>query len=112
MDKQDRKLATARYKERKSVRGIYAVICIATGEAWVGTSRNLDAQKSSLWFTLNMGSGPFRSLQAVWREHGEREFRFEELDRLKDDFSTILQSDELRKRQKLWLTRLQALPLC
>ncbi len=111
MDKQDRKTAIAQYKERKSACGIYAMICTATGEAWVGASRNLEAQKNSLWFTLNTGSCQFRALQKVWNEQGEREFRFEELDRLKDDFSALLRSDELRKRQKLWLERLQALPL-
>ena len=111
MDKQDRKSAIAQYKERKSACGIYAVICTFTGEAWVGISRNLEAQKNSMWFTLNTGSGPFQSLLAAWAEHGEREFRFEELDRLKDDFSTILRADELRKRQKLWLERLHALPI-
>ncbi len=111
MDKQDRKSAIAQFKERKSACGIYAVICTATGEAWVGISRNLEAQKNSMWFTLNTGSGPFQSLLAAWAEHGEREFRFEELDRLKDDFSTLLRTDELRKRQKLWLERLHALPI-
>jgi hypothetical protein len=111
MDKQERKSAVAQFKERKSACGVYAVICTATGEAWVGTSRNLEAQKNSMWFTLNTGSGPFQSLLAAWAAHGEREFRFEELDRLKDDFSTILRADELRKRQKLWLERLQALPI-
>ncbi len=111
MDKQDRKSAIALFKERKSVCGIYAVICTATGEAWVGISRNLEAQKNSLWFTLNTGSGPFQSLLAAWAEHGEKEFRFEELDRLKDDFSTLLQAGELRKRQKIWLERLRAVPL-
>lgn len=111
MDKQERKAAIADYKERKSICGVYAVICTATGETWVGTSRNLEAQKNSIWFTLNSGSGPFQSLRAAWAEHGENEFRFEELDRLKDDFSSILRADELRKRQKLWLERLRALPL-
>ncbi len=108
MEKQDRKSAIAQFKERKSVSGIYAVICTATGEAWVGTSRNLEAQQNSLWFTLKSGSGPFRTLQAAWQEHGEKEFRFEELDRLKDDFSVLLLTGELRKRQKLWLERLKA----
>lgn len=111
MDKQDRKTAIAQYKERKAANGIYAVICTATGEAWVGISRNLEAQKNSLWFTLKSGSGPFQSLLTAWAQHGEREFRFEELDRLKDDFSLMLRSDELRKRQKLWLERLRALPI-
>lgn len=108
MDKQDRKSAIAQFKERKSACGIYAVICTATGEAWAGTSRNLEAQKRSMWFTLNSGSGPFLTLQKLWNEHGEREFRFEELDRLKDDFSALLLAGELRKRQKLWQERLKA----
>jgi hypothetical protein len=111
MDKQGRKAAIAHYKERKSVCGIYAVICTATGEAWVGISRNLEAQKNSLWFSLNTGSGPFQSLLETWKKHGESEFRFEELDRLSDDFSLILRAAELRKRQKLWLERVHALPI-
>ncbi len=108
MDKQERKAAVASYKERKAVNGVYAVICSATGEAWIGISRNLEAQQNSLWFTLRQGGGPFQSLYRAWLEHGEREFRFEELDRLSDDFSEILRADELKKRQKLWIARLQA----
>ena len=101
MDKQERKLAIANYKERKIPAGVFAVICNATGEVWVGTSRNLAAQRNSLWFSLRHGASPFPSLKAAWTQHGESEFRFEELDRLKDDFSALLLSDELRKRQNL-----------
>ena len=108
MDKQDRKLAICRYKERKSISGVYAVICTATGEVWVGTSRNLEAQKNSLWFSLKMKSSPFGNLQQAWTTQGEREFRFEELDRLADDFSDLLRSDELKKRRTLWAERLRA----
>lgn len=111
MDKQERKLANATYKERISPVGIFAVICNATGEVWVGISRNLAAQQNSLWFSLRHGASPFPSLKAAWSQHGESEFRFEELDRLKDDFSAMLRSDELKKRQKLWATRLQATTL-
>ena len=108
MEKQDRKAAIAKFKERKSVSGIFAVICTATGEVWVGTSRNLDAQQNSLWFSLRHGSLPFRSLNEAWMVHGEKQFRFEELDRLKDDFSELLRAGELKKRQKLWADRLHA----
>lgn len=111
MAKQERKAAIAQFKERKSVRGVYAVICTSTGAVWVGTSRNLGAQQNSIWFSLRMGSCPFKTLQASWTEHGEQEFRFEELDRLADDFSELLAADELKKRQKLWATRLQATAL-
>jgi hypothetical protein len=41
MDRQDRKAAVATYKERKAAHGVYAVICRATGEAWVGCSRHV-----------------------------------------------------------------------
>lgn len=108
---QDRKAMIAAYKEQKPVRGIFAIICGRTGEAWVGTSRNLATQQNGIWFALRMSSSPFKSLQAAWNEHGEREFRFEELDRLADDFSEILQKDELKKRQKLWAERLKAVPI-
>ena len=111
MEKQDRKTATAQFKERKSSYGIFAVICNATGEVWVGTSRNLASQQNSLWFSLRHGASPYPYLKAAWVQHGESEFRFEELDRLKDDFSALLLSGELKKRQNLWATRLQATTL-
>ncbi|MEO6608138.1 MAG: GIY-YIG nuclease family protein [Aestuariivirga sp.] len=111
MDRQERKAAIELYKERKSVHGVYAVICTATGEVWVGTTRNLQAQQTSLWFGLRMDSCPFKSLLTAWRLHGEKNFRFEELDRLSDDFSDMLRADELKKRQKLWVARLQGSPL-
>jgi hypothetical protein len=111
MDRQGRKAAVAAYKERKPAHGVYAVICTATGEAWVGCSRHVDTQQNGLWFTLRLGTSPHASLQAAWKEHGEREFRFEELDRLRDDVSEIGRADELKKRRALWRSRLQASPL-
>jgi hypothetical protein len=108
MDQQSKKAAIAAYKERKAAVGVYAVICNATGEAWVGISRNLEAQKTGLWFTLKLGSSPNRSLQTAWAEHGEAEFRYEELDRLSDDFSELGKKDELKRRKTLWQARLFA----
>lgn len=111
MDARDRKTAIAAYKERGPAFGVYAVICSATGEAWVGTSRHVDTQRNGLWFALNQGRSPFSTLQAAWIEHGESEFRFEELDRLREDFPALGRMDELRKRAALWRTRLHAAAL-
>jgi hypothetical protein len=111
MDRQARKAAIAEYKERKPAYGVFAVICTATGETWVGQSRHVDTQQNGVWFALNHGSSPHRSLQAAWTRHGQAEFRFEELERLRDDFPALSRSDELKRRQTLWATRLQALPL-
>jgi hypothetical protein len=111
MDRQSRKAAIAAYKERKPAYGVFAVICSATGEAWVGCSRHVDTQRNGLWFALRLGSSPHASLQAAWRQHGEPAFRFEELERLRDDFPAISRMDELKKRQVLWRARLQATAL-
>lgn len=111
MDRQDRKAAIAAYKERKPAYGVYAIICSATGEVWVGCSRHVDTQRNGLWFALKLGTSPHKSLQAAWKQHGENEFRFEELDRLRDDFPEIGRLDELKKRQALWRARLQGAEL-
>lgn len=108
MDPQERKAAIAAYKERKPPWGVYAIICTATGEAWVGCSRRVDTQKNRIWFELGLGTSRRASLQAAWNQHGERAFRFEELERLRDDFPEFERDDELKKRQALWLSRLQA----
>ena len=108
MTPKDRKAAIAAYKERKPAFGVFVVICSATGVAWVGCSRNVDTHQNQLWFTLRQGGCRHAALQAAWREHGEGEFRFEELDRLREDYPEIGRMDELRRRQALWRERLGA----
>ena len=111
MDQTARKAVIAAYKERKPAYGVYAVICSATGQVWVGQSRHIDTQQNGLWFALRHGSSPYRSLQAAWNLHGQDEFRFEELDLLREDLPAIARPDELKRRRSLWATRLQATPL-
>jgi hypothetical protein len=108
MDKQDRKAAIAAYKERKPAFGVYAVVCTATGETWVGASRHVDTRQNGLWFALRQSASPYPSLQAAWSRHGEAEFRFEELERLREDFPELTRLDELKRRQSLWRARLHA----
>lgn len=111
MNQQDRKTAIAAYKEQKTVAGVFAVICSATGEAWVGPSRHVDTQKNGLWFSLRQGTCRNPALQAAWTRYGEPDFRFEQLDRLPEDTSPVLRDLELKKRVGLWITRLHAAPL-
>ena len=111
MDRQTRKAAVAAYKERPPAYGVFAVVCNATGQAWVGHSRHVDTRQNGLWFELRQGAGRCASLQAAWTEHGEPEFRFEELDRLRPDYPEIGRTDELKKREALWRHRLRAEPL-
>ena len=111
MHVKDRKAAIAAYKERKPAYGVYAVICVATGETWVGHTRAVDTRQNGLWFALRQGTSPHASLQVAWTLHGEAEFRFEELERLRDDFPEYGREDEIKKRRALWRARLHALAL-
>ncbi len=111
MDHQDRKAAIAAYKERKPAWGVYAVICTATGETWVGCSRHVDTEQNGLWFALRLGTSIYPSLQSAWTQHGASAFRFEELQRLPDDLPHFARADELKKYQVLWRTRLFAAAL-
>jgi hypothetical protein len=108
MAQTDRKALLAAYKDTKTIAGVFAVICNATGQVWVGASRHIDTQQNSLWFSLRMGNYLNRPLQAAWREHGEAEFRFEQLDRLPEDTTPMARDTELRSRSALWLARLGA----
>src|SRR5436853_96654 len=65
MDKQSRRQVVRDYKERKVSQGIFAVRCAATGEAWVGKSRNLEQQQNGIWFGLRSGGYVNRVLQAA-----------------------------------------------
>lgn len=103
-----RKALVAAYKEQKTVAGVFAVICTATGETWVGKSRHVDTEQNGLWFALRQGSSPFRTLQAAWNAHSEADFRFEQLDRLPGDVSPLTRDMELKERAGRWITRLEA----
>ncbi len=103
-----RKALIADYKDRATVAGVYAVICSATGQVWVGQSRHIDTRWNGLSFTLRTGSGRDPSLQAAWNAHGADDFRFEQLDRLPTDLSDLRLKDELKERAARWTARLQA----
>jgi hypothetical protein len=109
MTSSTRKAQIAAYKERPTLAGVFAVICEATGQVWVGQSRHIDTQQNGIWFALRQGSSPYRSLQAAWTAHGGADaFRFEILDRLPEDYSDLRRKDELAKRAALWRARLEA----
>lgn len=103
-----RKDLIAAYKEQSTIAGVFAVICSATGEVWVGQSRHIDTQQNGLWFGLKQGGSPFAGMQKAWNAHGEAAFRFEQLDRLSPDLSDMARKDELKKRAGLWAARLEA----
>lgn len=109
MDKQSRREALRQYRERKAPVGVFAVRCGATGEVWVGASRNLDQQQNPIWFGLRLGSHPNRAMQAAWREHGEAAFTFERLEVLDDrDLSPLALGLVLKDAEARWRAEMGA----
>jgi len=104
----DRKQAIKEYKERKPLRGAFAVRCSVTHQSWVGSSPNLNAARNSVWFALRQGLHRDPTLQAAWNAHGEEQFHFEILDELDDDVSRVNLGDILKQKKKHWANELGA----
>ena len=100
-----RKQAIREFKEKKPLRGIYAVRCAATGQVWVGSSPNLGATQNGSWFALRLGSHFNRSLQKEWTLHGEPAFQYEILEKLDDDVTAMAVNDLLKEKKSEWVAR-------
>lgn len=104
----DRKVATAAYKERKTIAGIYVVRCAVSNEIWVGQAPNVETIQNRIWFTLRQGSHPCRSLQGAWNAHGEAGLTFAECERLDDEETAYVRNSLLKERWLHWRTALKA----
>ena len=102
MDKADKRAAINAYKERPLDWGVFAIRCSASGQVWIGGSRNLTTQQNGLWFALRMGGNTHRAVQTAWTEHGEASFSFEPLERLPADTPVFARVNLLKERQAHW----------
>jgi hypothetical protein len=109
--KADRKEAIRKYKERKAPLGAFAISCTATGEVWVGSSRNLEAIRNRHWFALRNGLCTEKPLQEAWNTHGEEKIQYEILEKLDDDVSEFEVADLLKEKRRGWIAKLGARPL-
>ena len=103
-----RKQAIREFKERKTPRGIFAIRSTLANRVWVGASRNLDAAKNGYWFALRLGLHLDKSLQSEWNIHGEQNFAYEVVEKLKDDVHPLELADLLKAKQAEWMERLGA----
>lgn len=108
LSKEERRAAIEKCKEQKAPAGIYAVRCGKTGETWVGSSRNLNATKNGVWFSLRIGAHRDKSLQNAWDLHGEPAFSYDVLEKLDDDLSPLAVPDLLKAQKQHWLNTLSA----
>ncbi len=108
LSKEFRKDAIRKFKEQKPGVGVYAVRSTATGQVWVGVSRNLEAARNSCWFQLRNRLHQEKSLQLEWDAQGESAFEYEILDRLDEDVHPLQINDLLKSKRSDWSARLGA----
>ena len=104
-----RKALLRAYKERKVEAGIYAVRCVATGEAWVGATPDLSTRQSGVGFSLRLGSHRDKSLQTAWNAHGPDAFAFEAVEAVDTEGRDRFGRDSrLKERRQHWIAALNA----
>ncbi|QOZ22426.1 GIY-YIG nuclease family protein [Bradyrhizobium sp. CCBAU 51753] len=108
MKTETRKLATADYKKRLSIAGVFAIRCRASGEIWVGQAFDLDKIQNRIWFTLRMGDHRNAELQRAWSAHGEQNFALEALERIADEELAYVRDTLLKERVQHWRAQLNA----
>jgi hypothetical protein len=108
MNHAEKKAASAAFRERKAVAGIFAVRCVANGQVWVGRTPNLLAIWNRLTFSLRQGANANPSLQAAWREHGAERFVFDEIERLEEEALDFVRDSLLKERLAHWRAALRA----
>jgi hypothetical protein len=111
MKASDRKAARAAYKEQKVVAGIYCVRSSASGEVWVGETRNLGKVQNRIWFMLRHGGHPSPSVQRAWTAHGADAFTLEELEWMEHEELVYVLDAQLKQRVQHWRAKLNAQPI-
>ncbi|WP_428248013.1 GIY-YIG nuclease family protein [Ferrovibrio sp.] len=108
MDNEQKKAATAAYKERKTAAGIFAITCQPSGQSWVGSAPDLAKIQNRIWFALRHNSHRQPSLQAAWAAHGPDAFRFEALEALEEEELGFVRDRLLKEKRSTWCARLGA----
>lgn len=91
------------YKNRRPDMGVVELRCLATGERFLGTTRDAAKELNSLRAKLDGGGHPNRQLQQLWNEHGEDGFAFAVVDTLEYDDPEEVTADDLDALRELLL---------
>ena len=102
MDRNERKAAVSAYKERKTVAGVYAIVCAATGEQWIGAAPDLSTIWTRRTFALRQGLETNKALQAAWNANGAENFAFKILEEIDLEELTYGRERALKERIAHW----------
>jgi hypothetical protein len=111
MNRDDRKVAVAAYKERKSQAGIYVVRCAPSGQCWIGAAPDLSTIWNRLSFGLRQGVAAPASLQSAWATHGAESLSFEIVETVDADDLSYGRDRKLRERRDQWCEAMKAEPI-
>lgn len=103
METDRRKQLRDAYKSRRPVMGVVSLACIATGERFLGTTRDTSKEFNSLQAKLDSGGHPNRQLQQLWNAHGADGFAFEVVDTLEYEQPDDVTDDDLNALRELLL---------
>ena len=76
MDKAQRKALVEDWKHRRPEMGVISLRCKATGESFLGISKDMKADFNSVRAKLSGGMHPNRHLMELWKQYGEEGFAF------------------------------------
>lgn len=103
MDTNRKKELQSSYKSRRPEMGVVELRCVATGERFLGTTRDGAKELNSLRAKLDGGLHPNRHLQELWTMHGADGFTFTLVDTLDYDDPAEVTLDDLRALRELLL---------
>jgi hypothetical protein len=102
MKREQRKAVIAAYRERKAAAGIYAVVCLGSGQRWLGRAADLNTIRNRLWFSLRHGNYPHPTLQAAWNTYGAETFSLEIIEQLDEETLSYVRDRVLKDRLAHW----------
>lgn len=74
MNSERKKQLLEEYKNRKTENGVFSLMCLETGEVFLGRSPDIQTYWNSVRYKLSTDYHPNKRLQALWKEYGEAGF--------------------------------------
>ncbi len=106
----DRKTKIREYKDTPLPMGVFQILNKANGKMLIGSSVNLPAILNRSKTELKFGSYRNEALQKDWKQFGEENFEFNELEILEpQDMQNHDPAEDLLVLEKLWIEKLSPL---
>ena len=104
MDPKRKKQLLEEYKYRKPEMGVISFRCTASGESFLGISKDTRADFNSVHSRLTGNSHPNKRLQELWNQYGENGFEISVIRVLKYEDPKEDQTEKLEQLREECLT--------